>query len=156
MVGRDWLPERARPPIRPVKGQILTLAGPPADPPCERIVVTERVYMVPRGDGRLVVGATVEEQGFDTRVTAGAVYELLREGYRALPEIAELELVEAVAGLRPTTPDNLPLIGPGAIDGLRPRHRALPQRHPARAADRRPDRRRCSSGDGLEVEGAAR
>lgn len=114
----DWLPPEARPPVRPVKGQILTLAGPAAEPVCERIVVTERVYVVPRGDGRLILGATVEEQGFDTRVTAGGVHELLREGYRVLPEIAELELVEAIAGLRPTTPDNLPLIGSGAIDGL--------------------------------------
>ena len=62
----DWLPDRARPPIRPVKGQILTLRGPAAEPVCERIVVGERVYLVPRADGRLVVGATVEEQGFDT------------------------------------------------------------------------------------------
>ncbi len=116
--GADWLPPDARPQVRPVKGQILTLAGPPGAPVCERIVVTERVYIVPRADGRLVVGATVEEQGFDVRVTAGGVHELLREAYRALPEIAELELVEAIAGLRPTTPDNLPLIGPGAIAGL--------------------------------------
>ena len=114
----DWVPEAARPPVRPVKGQILTLAGPASRPACSRIVVTERIYAVPRADGRLVLGATVEEQGFDLRVTAGAVHELLREGYRALPEIAELELVEMTAGLRPTTPDNLPLIGPGAIDGL--------------------------------------
>ena len=114
----DWLPGAARPELRPVKGQILTLAGPPGRAVCERIVATERIYAVPRADGRLVVGATVEEQGFDTRVTAGGVHELLREAYRALPEIAELELVEAIAGLRPTTPDNLPLIGPGAIDGL--------------------------------------
>jgi glycine oxidase len=114
----DWLPAAARPPIRPVKGQILTLRGPAQEPVCERIVVTERVYLVPRGDGRLVVGATVEERGFDLRVTAGGVHELLREAYRALPEVAELELVEAVAGLRPATPDNLPLVGPGAIEGL--------------------------------------
>jgi glycine oxidase len=114
----DWLPPEARPAIRPVKGQILTLAGSPAEPLCERIVVTERVYIVPRSDGRVIVGATVEEQGFDTRVTAGGVFELLREAYRALPEVAELELVEASAGLRPATPDNLPLIGPGALDGL--------------------------------------
>ena len=113
----DWLPPEARPPVRPVKGQILTLAGPAAEPPCERIVVTERIYVVPRRDGRLIVGATVEEQGFDTRVTAGGVHELLREAYRALPEIAELELVETIAGLRPTTPDNLPLIGPGRSTG---------------------------------------
>ena len=114
----EWLPPSARPPIRPVKGQILTLRGPASRPVCERIVVSERIYAVPRADGRLVVGATVEELGFDTRVTAGGVHELLREAYRALPEIAELELVEAVAGLRPATPDNLPLIGPGALDGM--------------------------------------
>jgi glycine oxidase len=81
-------------------------------------VVSERVYLVPRADGRLVVGATVEERGFDTAVTAGGVLELLREAYRAVPEVAELELVEAVAGLRPGTPDNAPLIGTGALDGL--------------------------------------
>ena len=60
----------------------------------------------------------MEERGFDTKVTAGGVHELLREAYRLLPEIAELELVEATAGLRPGTPDNLPLIGPGALEGL--------------------------------------
>jgi glycine oxidase len=114
----EWLPVEARPPIRPVKGQILTLRGTAGEPVCQRIVVSERVYMVPRADGRLIVGATVEEQGFDTRVTAGGVHELLREAYRALPDVAELELVESIAGLRPTTPDNLPLIGPGALDGL--------------------------------------
>jgi glycine oxidase len=111
-------PAELAPPVRPVKGQILTLAGPVERRPCERIVVSERVYVVPRPDGRVVIGATVEEMGFDTRITAGGVHELLREGYRALPEIAELELVEAIAGLRPATPDNLPLIGRGAIDGL--------------------------------------
>ena len=105
--------------MRPVKGQILELRAPDGAPPCERIVASERVYLVPRADGRLIVGATVEEQGFDTAVTAGGVHELLREAYRLLPEVAELELVEAVAGLRPGTPDNLPLVGPGALDGLR-------------------------------------
>jgi glycine oxidase len=104
--------------VRPVKGQILTLRGPASESVCERIVASERVYVVPREDGRLVVGATVEEHGFDTTVTAGGVHELLREAYRLLPEIAELELEEAAAGLRPGTPDNLPLIGPGALDGL--------------------------------------
>jgi glycine oxidase len=114
----DWLPAEARPPIRPVKGQILTLAGSPARPVCGRIVAGEHFYAVPRPDGHLVIGATTEELGFDTRVTAGGVHEILREAYRALPEIAELELVETIAGLRPATPDNLPMIGPGAIDGL--------------------------------------
>jgi glycine oxidase len=114
----DWIPEGARPPVRPVKGEILTLRGPVEDPVCERIIAGDRVYMVPRADGRLIVGATVEEMAFDTAVTAGGVHELLREAYRLLPDIAEMELVEAIAGLRPGTPDNLPLVGPGAIEGL--------------------------------------
>ena len=114
--GADWLPAEARPQVRPVKGQILELRGP--EPVCERIVASERVYLVPRPDGRLIAGATVEERGFDTTVTAGGVHELLREAYRLLPDVAELELVEAAAGLRPATPDNLPLIGPGAIEGM--------------------------------------
>jgi glycine oxidase len=113
-----WLPPEARPPVRPVKGQMLILGGNPELSPCERIVATERVYLVPRSDGRLVVGATVEERGFDVQVTAGGVHELLREAYRVLPEIAELELVETLAGLRPGSPDNAPLIGPGGMDGL--------------------------------------
>ena len=106
------------PPVRPVKGQILTLGPGAGGPACEQIVVSERVYMVPREDGRLIVGATVEELGFDRRVTAGGVHELLREGRRALPDIDEMELVEAIAGLRPGTPDNAPLIGAGAVGGL--------------------------------------
>jgi glycine oxidase len=111
-----WLPEGA-PPVRPVKGEILTLRGSADEPVCDRIVAGDRVYMVPRADGRLIVGATVEERGFDTTVTAGGVHELLREAYRLIPEIAELELGEAIAGLRPGTPDNAPLIGSGG-DGL--------------------------------------
>jgi glycine oxidase len=105
-------------PVRPVKGEILTLGGPAEESVCERIVAGERVYMVPRPDGRLIVGATVEERGFDTTVTAGGVYELLREAYRVIPEIAELELVEASAGLRPGSPDNAPLIGSADAEGL--------------------------------------
>lgn len=105
-----WLPVGLRPPVRPVKGEILTLRGDPADPVCERIVAGERVYIVPRPDGRVLVGATVLERGFDDVVTAGGVHELLREAYRVLPEVAELELLEARAGLRPGTPDNAPVI----------------------------------------------
>jgi glycine oxidase len=114
-----WLPEEGRPPVRPVKGQILEL-GPRAgeQAPCERILASERVYLVPRRDGRLIIGATVEEQGFDSAVTAGGVHELLREAYRLLPDVAEMELIEAAAGLRPGTPDNLPRIGPSPVEGL--------------------------------------
>lgn len=114
----EWLPEPARPPVRPVKGQILELRARDGGTPCRGIVASERVYLVPRPDGRLIVGATVEEQGFDTAVTAGGVHELLREAYRLLPEVAEMELVEAAAGLRPGTPDNLPRVGPSGVDGL--------------------------------------
>jgi glycine oxidase len=114
----EWLPKPARPPVRPVKGQILELRARHGRAPCSRIVASERVYLVPRRDGRLIVGATVEEQGFDTAVTAGGVHELLREAYRLLPEVAEMELVEAATGLRPGTPDNLPLVGPAPLEGL--------------------------------------
>ncbi len=114
----EWLPPPARPPVRPVKGQVVELRGRDGAAPCERLLASERVYLVPRGEGRLIVGATVEEQGFDTTVLAGGVHELLREAYRLLPEIAEMELLGSLAGLRPGTPDNLPLIGPGAVEGL--------------------------------------
>jgi glycine oxidase len=112
------LAARLLPPVRPVKGQLLQLRGPAADPLCRRNVRGLEVYMVPRADGRVVVGATVEEQGFDTRVTAGAVHDLLRAAFELLPDVAELELVETVAGLRPGSPDNAPLLGPAAVDGL--------------------------------------
>jgi glycine oxidase len=114
----DWISPPARPPVRPVKGEILTLRGPADQPVCERIVAGDRVYMVPRADGRLIIGATVEEKGFDTTVTAGGVHELLREAYRLIPEIAELELAETTAGLRPGSPDNAPIIGLSATEGL--------------------------------------
>ncbi len=114
----DWIPAEARPPVRPVKGQIVELKGDPAVPVCEHILASERVYLVPRRDGRLIVGATVEEQGFDSTVTAGGVHELLREAYRLLPDVAEMEFLGAVAGLRPGTPDNLPVVGASVVDGL--------------------------------------
>jgi glycine oxidase len=114
----DWVPAESRPPVRPVKGEILTLRAIRGEAVCERIVAGERVYMVPRVDGRLIVGATVEERGFDTTLTAGGVHELLREAYRLIPDIAELELLEATAGLRPGSPDNAPIIGSSASEGL--------------------------------------
>ena len=86
----EWIPEEVRPPVRPVKGQIIELKGNPAEPICQRILASERVYLVPRRDGRLIVGATVEELGFDSEVTAGGLHELLREAYRLLPEVSEL------------------------------------------------------------------
>jgi glycine oxidase len=113
------VPDAARVPLRPVKGQILRLrAGASAPLPATRVIRTPEVYAVPREDGRLVVGATMEERGFDTSVTAGGVLELLRRAYDALPGISELELIEARAGLRPAATDNAPVIGPAAVPGL--------------------------------------
>jgi glycine oxidase len=112
------LAAEALPPVRPVKGQLLYLRGPAAEPLCSRNVRGLEVYVVPRTDGRVVVGATVEEQGFDTTVTAGAVHDLLRAALELLPDVAELELLETVVGLRPGSPDNAPMLGPAGPDGL--------------------------------------
>jgi glycine oxidase len=100
-------------PVRPVKGQILRLRGGPL---AERLVRTPRCYIVNRPDGEVVVGATVEERGFDTTVTADGVFRMLEAAREVLPDIAELEFTEAAARLRPGTPDNAPLIG--EHDGL--------------------------------------
>jgi glycine oxidase len=96
-------------PVRPVKGQLLHLRGPA--PLTSRTLRGVEVYLVPRADGRLVIGASVEERGFDRRVTAGAVHDLLRAARELLPDVDELELTGTVVGLRPGTPDNAPLIG---------------------------------------------
>ncbi len=116
------LPSGALPPVRPVKGQILRLRFPSDIPAPKRnirgIVQGSSLYLVPRLDGELVCGATVEERGEDTSVTAGAVYTLLRDAQLILPALAEAELVEAIAGLRPGTPDNAPYLGRGALEGL--------------------------------------
>ena len=116
--GLGGLAAEALPPVRPVKGQLLYLRGPAGQPLCSRNVRGLEVYVVPRGDGRVVVGATVEEQGFDTTMTAGAVHDLLRAAMELLPDAAELELAETVVGLRPGSPDNAPMLGPAGPDGL--------------------------------------
>ena len=117
-----WSAELApdAPPVRPVKGQILRL-GEPAEAPhplAERIIRTPRCYVVPRPTGEIVVGATVEERGFDPSVTAGGVHRLLEAAWEALPDIEERELAETAASFRPGTPDNAPVVGRGSLDGL--------------------------------------
>ncbi|MDQ3676554.1 MAG: FAD-dependent oxidoreductase, partial [Actinomycetota bacterium] len=115
----DGLPPGARPALRPVKGQILRLRDPEGPGLLERIVRFEGGYLVPRGDGRYVLGATMEERGFDTTVTAGGLHELLRDAGELVPGIYELIVEETAAGLRPATPDNAPLLGPcDAVEGL--------------------------------------
>jgi glycine oxidase len=95
-------------PVRPVKGQTLRLRGPV---PATRIIRSDEVYVVPRANGETVLGATIEDAGFDTTPTDAATELLLRQAVRAVPAVADLELVEAVASLRPGTPDDGPLIG---------------------------------------------
>ncbi|MCC3771643.1 glycine oxidase ThiO [Streptomyces sp. UNOC14_S4] len=117
------VPEHVLPPVRPVKGQILRLRVPGAYAPflsrtVRAVVRGGHVYLVPRENGELVVGATTEELGWDTTVTAGGVYELLRDAHELVPGITELPLVETRAGLRPGSPDNAPLLGPTALPGL--------------------------------------
>nr|WP_030060175.1 MULTISPECIES: glycine oxidase ThiO [Streptomyces] len=117
------LPEGVLPAIRPVKGQILRLRIPDAYRPflsrnVRAVVRGQHLYLVPRENGELVIGATTEEQGYDTTVTAGGVYELLRDAHELVPGITELPLVETSAGLRPGSPDNAPLLGPTALPGL--------------------------------------
>jgi glycine oxidase len=105
-------------PVRPVKGQVLRLRDRRGPGLVERTIRGADAYLVPRADGRYVLGATMEEQGFDRTPTAGGVYELLRDIAEVVPGVLELDIEEVLAGLRPATPDNLPAIGPGTLAGL--------------------------------------
>ncbi|HLM65802.1 MAG TPA: FAD-dependent oxidoreductase [Acidimicrobiales bacterium] len=118
----EGLPDTARPPVRPVKGQIVTLRQPSGEPLLTRtvrgLVHGFSIYLVPRDDGRIVCGATVEERGYDTTVTAGGAYELLRDVLALVPGLDDAELVAVRAGLRPGSPDDLPMVGPSTVRGL--------------------------------------
>jgi glycine oxidase len=114
------IPPASQPPLRAVKGQILRLHDPAGPGLLSRVVrLADGAYVVPRGDGRYVIGATMEERGFDTSVSAGAVFELLRDATELVPGISELVVDELSAGLRPATTDNAPVIGPSEqVPGL--------------------------------------
>ncbi|MEU6378070.1 glycine oxidase ThiO [Streptomyces sp. NPDC046909] len=117
------VPDDVLPPVRPVKGQVLRLTVPQRYAPflnrtVRAVVRGSHVYLVPRENGELVIGATSEELGWDTTVTAGGVYELLRDAHELVPGITELPLTETRAGLRPGSPDNAPLLGPTELPGL--------------------------------------
>jgi glycine oxidase len=123
--GLDGVPTEVVPVIRPVKGQLLRLRVPAAAFPggflshnVRGLVRGHSIYLVPRADGELVLGATMEEQGFDTTVTAGAVHDLLRDAREILPGITELVITEPRAGLRPATADNMPVLGATPLAGL--------------------------------------
>jgi glycine oxidase len=112
------LGSRDRVPVRPVKGQIMRLRDPGGPGLLERVVRFEGGYLVPRGDGRYVLGATMEERGFQADLTAGGIYELLRDAHELVPGVSELYVEELGVGFRPGTPDNVPAIGPGTLAGL--------------------------------------
>ena len=109
--------------VRPVRGQLLRLRLPAGMPPVlgRTVRATVRgndVYLVPRADGEVVVGATSDERGFDRTVTAGAVHDLLRDAMAVVPVLAELELAETCVGLRPGTADNGPVVAATGVGGL--------------------------------------
>jgi len=120
--GLPGIPEDARVPVRPLKGQIMRLHDPEhrdAAPLLSRTLRYETGYLVPRGDGRYVLGATMEERDFDVTVTAGAAYELVRDASELVPGVLELVVDDFRAGLRPSTPDNAPVLGAHpALPGL--------------------------------------
>ena len=112
------IPDHGRPPVRPVKGQMLALQMNPDAPLLRHVLWTPTAYLVPRRDGRLIVGATVEERGFDTSLTAGGIFSLLDGAWRALPGIEDLPIDEMWVGFRPGSRDDAPMLGPSGVDGL--------------------------------------
>jgi glycine oxidase len=103
-------------PVRPAKGQIVALRA--DDVKIERVLWSEKIYLVPRNDGRIVAGATVEHAGFDKRVTAGGIEKILSAAIELAPGLANARIEETWAGLRPDSPDHLPILGPTDLDGL--------------------------------------
>ncbi len=114
----DGLTPAIRPPVRPIKGQMLSLKMDPAHPLLRHVLWTPKVYLVPRQDGRLLIGATTEERGFEVSLTAGGIFSLLEGAWRAIPAIEELPIDEMWVGFRPGSRDDAPILGPTAIEGL--------------------------------------
>ena len=112
------IPPAHLPPVRPIKGQMLALQMDPTEPLLRHVIWLARGYLVPRLDGRLVVGATVEERGFDDTLTAGGLLALIEGAWRAVPAIEELPIAETWVGFRPGSRDDAPMLGPSGIDGL--------------------------------------
>jgi glycine oxidase len=103
-------------PVRPAKGQMVSLRADGLK--IERVIWGEKIYIVPRNDGRILAGATVEYVGFDKQVTAGGIDKILSAAIEVIPEFANARIEETWAGLRPDSPDHLPILGPTDIDGL--------------------------------------
>jgi glycine oxidase len=113
------IPGSHLPPVRPIKGQMLALRMNPKMPLLRHVLWLPRGgYLVPRLDGRLLIGGTVEERGFDTSLTAGGLLALIEGAWRAMPAIEELPVAETWVGFRPGSRDDAPILGPSGIDGL--------------------------------------
>src|SRR6266581_2760663 len=103
-------------PVQPVKGQIVALSA--EDLMIERVLWSDKIYLVPRNDGRIIAGATVERVGFDKRTTAGGIQKILSAAIELAPGLANARVEETWAGLRPDSPDHLPILGPTDVEGL--------------------------------------
>jgi glycine oxidase len=116
--GIAGLAPELRPPVRPIKGQMLALRMEAAAPLLSHVVWAPGAYLVPRQDGRLLIGATVEEKGYDASLTAGGILTLLEAAWRAVPAVEELPIDEMWVGHRPGSRDDAPILGAGPIEGL--------------------------------------
>jgi glycine oxidase len=116
--GIAGLPPDRRPPVRPVKGQMLALRMDAAAPLINHVLWAPGAYLVPRRDGRLIIGGTVEEKGFDDAITAGGMLTLLEAAWRAIPAIEELPIEEIWVGPRPGSRDDAPILGRAPLDNL--------------------------------------
>jgi len=116
--GIAGLAPELRPPVRPIKGQMLALRMDAAAPLLNHVVWAPGAYLVPRRDGRLLIGATVEEKGYDASLTAGGILTLLEAAWRAVPAVEELPIDEMWVGHRPGSRDDAPILGAGPIEGL--------------------------------------
>jgi glycine oxidase len=114
----DLVPASMAVPVRPLKGQALAVRTTPDTGSLAHIVWTEQIHMAPKGDGRLIVGATVEERGFDDTVTAGGLYALLEGARRAYPAIEEMAVEAVWTGFRPSSVDDAPILGATPVAGL--------------------------------------
>jgi glycine oxidase len=103
-------------PVTPAKGQMAALRA--HDVEIQRVLWSDKIYLVPRNDGRILAGATVEHVGFDKRTTAGGIQKILSAAIELAPGLANARIEETWAGLRPDSPDHLPILGPTDIDGL--------------------------------------
>jgi glycine oxidase len=111
------LPDGVKPPVRPVKGQLVAVRRPKPEF-LQHIIRAPRAYLAPKSDGRIIIGATVEEMGFNRDLTAGGIYDLLRSAWETVPGMYELPIQEMWCGFRPGSRDNAPILGAASVPGV--------------------------------------